>query len=250
MKNIWILWLFFIQASIAQVNQVDAKGLKQGLWHKNYPGTKIYMYEGNFKDDKPVGTFIYRYESGKVRAVIENKPNTNLSKVKLYFENEALMAEGFYRNQKKDSIWMNYNERGELASGESYKNDKLNGKKINYYLNDQLETGEQKVLSVTIYMDDLRDGAFKEYYPNGKMKMSGNFVKGLRTGEWLEYYNSGQVMSRVRYKADYLHGWSYFYDKNGAQLSKNLWRKGDKVEGKELETYLKWCQDKNIDPNQ
>ena len=82
MKNVWILWLFFIQASIAQVNQVDAKGLKQGLWHKNYPGTTIYMYEGNFKDDKPVGTFIYRYESGKVRAIIENKPNTNLSIVK------------------------------------------------------------------------------------------------------------------------------------------------------------------------
>jgi hypothetical protein len=56
-------------------------------------------------------------------------------------------------------------------------------------------------------------------------------------------------MSRVRYKADYLHGWSYYYDKNGTQLSKNLWRKGEKIEGKELETYLKWCQDKNIDPN-
>lgn len=250
MKNVWILWLFFVQASIAQVNQLDAKGLKQGQWHKNYPGTKIYMYEGNFKDDKPVGTFIYRYESGKIKAVIDNKPNTNLSSVKLYFENEALMAEGFYRNQKKDSIWMNYNNRGELVSGESYKNDKLNGKKINYYLNDQLETGKLNVLSVTMYQDDMRDGAYKEFHPNGKMKMSGNYLKGLRTGEWLEYYNSGQLMSRVRYKADYLHGWSFYYDKNGAQLSKNLWRKGDKVEGKELETYLKWCQDKNIDPNQ
>lgn len=250
MKNVWILWLFFIQTSIAQVNQVDAKGMKQGLWHKNYPDSKVYIYEGNFKDDKPVGNFIYRYESGVLKAVIDNKPNSNQSTVKLYFENEALMADGFYRNQKKDSIWMNYNERGELVSLESYKNDKLNGKKINYYLMDQLETGELHILSVTNYRDDIRDGAFKEYYPNGKMKMSGNYVNGLRTGDWLEYYSTGKEMSRVRYKADFLHGWSYFYDKNGAQVSKNLWRKGDKLEGKELETYLKWCQEKNIDPNQ
>ncbi len=250
MKNVYIICLFFFQTSFAQVNQVDAKGLKQGLWQKSYPGSKIYMYEGNFKDDKPVGKFVYKYQSGVVKAVIDNKPNSNVSFVKLYFENQALMADGFYRNQKKDSIWMNYNERGELVSGESYKNDKLNGKKITYYLNDQLENGELKVLSVTIFKDDIRDGVFKEYYPNGTMKMSGNYVNGLRTGEWVEYYNTGQVMSRVLYKADYLHGWSYFYDKNGTELSKNLWKKGDRLEGKELETYLKWCQDKNIDPNQ
>ena len=72
MKNVLIVWLFFVQASIAQVNQVDAKGLKQGPWQKNYPGTKVNMYEGNFKDDKPVGRFIYRYESGKLKAVIDN----------------------------------------------------------------------------------------------------------------------------------------------------------------------------------
>jgi antitoxin component YwqK of YwqJK toxin-antitoxin module len=249
MKNVLILVLFFVQVSFAQVNQVDAKGLKQGPWHKNYPGTNVHMYEGNFKDDKPVGTFIYKYQSGKVKAVIDNKPNSNLSAVKLYFENEALMADGFYRNQKKDSVWMNYSERGELVSAESYKNDKLNGKKVNYYLNDQLEAGSLNVLSVTFFVDDIREGAFKEFYPNGKMKISGTYVKGLRTGEWVEYYNTGQTMSRVRYKADYLHGWSYYYDKNGTQLSKNLWRKGEKIEGKELETYLKWCQDKNIDPN-
>jgi antitoxin component YwqK of YwqJK toxin-antitoxin module len=61
---------------------------------------------------------------------------------------------------------MNYNERGELVSAESYKNDKLNGKKITYYLNDQLENGKLTVLSVTIFRDDIRDGAYKEYYPN------------------------------------------------------------------------------------
>lgn len=250
MKNSWILWLFFAQVSFAQVNKVDAKGLKQGLWHKNYPGTNIYMYEGNFKDDKPVGRFVYKYESGHIKAVIDHKPNSKLSIVKLYFENEEIMAEGRYWDQKKDSIWTNYNERGELVSVESYENDKLNGKKINYYLNDQLEAGTLNVLSVANFIDDVRDGAYKEFFPNGKLKISGIYVKGARTGEWLEYYNTGQLMSRSRYKSDLLHGWSFYYDKNGAELSKNLWKQGDKLEGKELEVYLKLCKDKNIDPNQ
>ena len=66
MKYISIFFILFLGISYAQVNQLDAKGLKQGLWYKNFPGTKIHMYEGTFKDDKPVGIFKYHYESGRL----------------------------------------------------------------------------------------------------------------------------------------------------------------------------------------
>lgn len=250
MKSLGVVFLFIASFSFAQINQVDAKGWKQGLWYKNYPGTKIHIYEGTFKDDKPVGIFKYYYESGALKAVVDNKPNSKLSMVKMYFENEALMSEGCYWEQKKDSIWINYNERGELVSAESYVNDKLNGKKIIYYLNDQLEAGKMNVLSITNYVDDVRQGTFKEFYPTGKLKMTGEYLNGERIGEWIDYYNTGQVMSRVRYKRDLLHGWAYFYDKNGTQLSKTMWRDGFKLEGKDLDAFLKRCQDKKLDPNQ
>lgn len=250
MKYISIFFILFLGISYAQVNQVDAKGLKQGLWYKNFPGTKIHMYEGTFKDDKPVGIFKYHYESGSVKAIVDNKPNSKLSMVKMYFENEALMSEGCYWDQKKDSVWINYNERGELVSAESYIDDKLNGKKIIYYLNDQIEAGKMNVLSMTNYVNDIKDGAYKEFYPTGKVKMTGNYISGERFGEWVEYYNTGQVMTRVRYKRDLLHGWAYYYDKNGTQLSKTMWRDGFKLEGKDLDAFLKRCEDKNLDPNQ
>ena len=121
MKYITLLFVVFTGISFAQVNQVDAKGLKQGLWYKNYPGTKIHIYE-----------------SGALKAVVDNKPNSKLSMVKMYFENEALMSEGCYWDQKKDSIWINYNERGELVSAESYIDGRLNGKKIIYYFSSNL----------------------------------------------------------------------------------------------------------------
>ena len=250
MKYITLLFLVIAGISFGQVNQVDAKGWKQGLWYKNYPGTKIHLYEGNFKDDKPVGVFKYYYESGALKAVVDNKPNSKLSFVKMYFENEALMSEGSYWDQKKDSIWINYNERGELVSAESYVDDKLNGKKIIYYLNDQLEAGKMNILSITNYENDLRHGNFKEFYPSGKVKLTGKYVHGERVGEWIEYYNTGQVMTRMRFKRDVLHGWTYYYDKNGTQLSKTMWRDGFKLEGKDLDAFLKRCKDKNLDPNQ
>ena len=174
MKYSLFLWVFMFGKVMAQVNQVDAKGLKQGLWYKDFPGTKIHMYEGVFKDDKPVGVFKYRYESGSIKAIVDNKPNSKLSMVKMYFENEALMSEGCYWDQKKDSIWVNYNERGELVSAESYVDDKLNGKKIIYYLNDQQK---QKADQYKAALD--KSGAweqpivttiepFKNYYPAEK----------------------------------------------------------------------------------
>jgi antitoxin component YwqK of YwqJK toxin-antitoxin module len=92
MKYSLFLWVFVVGSAMAQVNQVDSKGLKQGLWYKDFPGTKIHMYEGVFKDDKPVGVFKYRYESGTIKAIVENKPNSKLSMVKMYFENEALKS--------------------------------------------------------------------------------------------------------------------------------------------------------------
>ena len=48
MKYSLFLWVFVVGSAMAQVNQVDSKGLKQGFWYKDFPGTKIHMYEGVF----------------------------------------------------------------------------------------------------------------------------------------------------------------------------------------------------------
>ncbi|MFM6933854.1 MAG: toxin-antitoxin system YwqK family antitoxin [Flavobacteriales bacterium] len=245
-----VVFLLCLNAAYGQVNQVDAKGLKQGLWYKNYPGTKIHIYEGVFKDDKPVGIFKYYYESGSIKAIVDNKPNSSLSLVKMYFENEALMSEGCYWNQKKDSIWLNYNEHGEMVSAESYVDDQLNGKRIVYYLNDQLIDGKLTILSICNYVNNVRQGNYKEYFSSGKLKMNGEYLNGEKTGEWIEYYSSGQVMTRVRYKRGLLHGWSYYYDRSGNSISKTMWRDGFQLEGKDLDAFLERCKQKKLDPNQ
>lgn len=248
MKYLGIIFLCWNMA-FTQVNQVDAKGKKQGLWYKTYPGTRFRIYEGNFKDDKPVGVFTYYYESGTIKAIIDHKPNTKRSEVKMYFENQSLMSVGCYLDQKKDSIWLNYSEAGELVSTETYADDKLNGKKTVYYLKDQLEAGSLIIMSTCNYVNNQRHGNYQEFHPSGKLKLIGEYANGFKIGEWKEYYNSGQLMSKSPYRNDMVHGWSYYYDRNGNLLAKSLWRDNKKLEGKELEVFLEYCKKHKLEPN-
>ena len=96
--------VFSMSICFGQINQVDAKGKKQGPWEKTYPDSKVYMYKGQFKNDRPVDKFVYFYPSSKVKAVINHDVTTGRSEAYYYHENQALMSFGIYRNLKKDSI--------------------------------------------------------------------------------------------------------------------------------------------------
>lgn len=51
------------------INQMDAKGEKQGYWIKKYPDGQI-LYEGSFRNNKPVGEFKRYYEDGSLKSVL------------------------------------------------------------------------------------------------------------------------------------------------------------------------------------
>ena len=123
------------------------------------------------------------------------------------------MTEGFYLDQKKDSTWVNYNEEGLVLGVESFKKDKLNGKKVIYYLEGQIETEKLNALSVAMYENDTLNGEYKEFFSTGKLKLIGNYENGKLVGEWKEYYPNGVIFKVSKYKDDRLHGWSSTFTK-------------------------------------
>lgn len=253
MKEFKLIFIFLItvySSLFSQINQLDSKGRKQGNWQKNYPKSDVLQYKGQFKDDKPVGTFTYFYPSGPIKATIEHYPDGHHARAFFYFENKMLMTEGFYFNQKKDSTWVNYNEEGLVLGVESFKNDKLNGKKVIYYLEGQIETEKLNPLSVASYTNDTLDGDYKEYFSTGKLKLIGKYENGKLVGEWKEYYPNGSIFKISKYKDNQMHGWSFTYTKDGEENGKFLYQYGEKLTGKELENFLKLCEKKGIDPNQ
>ncbi len=234
----------------AQINQTDSKGRKQGIWQKTYPKSDVLQYKGQFRDDKPLGTFEYYYPSGQFKAIIEHHPDGRHARATYYFENKMLMTEGFYLDQKKDSTWVNYNEDGLVLGVESFKMDKLNGKKVIYYLEGQVETEKLNPLSVANYKNDTLHGEYREFFSTGKLKQMGKYENGKIVGEWKEYYPNGSILKVSKFKDDRLHGWATSYSKDGEEIGKILYQNGEKLTGKELESFLKFCEKNGIDPNQ
>ena len=101
------------------VNQKDTQWRKQGPWQKTYPKSRAFEYKGQFKDDKPVGTFHYYYPSTKLKAVVKHDEKTGRSVSVMYHENGVVMAKGIFRDQEKDSIWEYYGPSGRLSTKET-----------------------------------------------------------------------------------------------------------------------------------
>jgi len=102
MKLVYTLLLaFFTLFSVAQdVNQLDENGERHGVWKKNFEGTKLLRYQGQFEHGKEVGTFKFykNIESQSVLTATRTfKPNSDLADVKFYSSTKNLISEGQMR---------------------------------------------------------------------------------------------------------------------------------------------------------
>src|SRR6056300_447001 len=104
MKKIFtVLFALFSLSICAQGNLTDSSGKKQGKWVKKYESGKT-RYTGTFKNDIPVGTFIYYFErEGGKMSEISYRGTTGVGYAKLYHRSGVLQAEGVYNAQVKDS---------------------------------------------------------------------------------------------------------------------------------------------------
>tara|TARA_B100001287_G_scaffold275153_1_gene282135 strand:+ start:1449 stop:2201 length:753 start_codon:yes stop_codon:yes gene_type:complete len=240
--------LVFTFCSYAQVNQLDSLGRKQGIWTKNWKGTSQIQYKGEFIRGIPVGQFRYYYPSGEVRSIIEHV-NQRAAFVTFYFKNREVMSEGFYKDKLRDSLWLNYNREGLTISAEQFKNGKLHGKRVVFYLRNQLERGELKILSETSYKDSIKDGPFYSFFSSEKLKEEGQYKMDVKDGVWKSYTSDGYLRSLSRYKKGKLHGWVEFYDAEGNLIGRTLYQNGERLNEKRIKYLLESLRRKGLDPN-
>lgn len=233
MKSILTLLLLTICSLTFSQNKVDAQGKKQGVWKKPYKSNASFQYVGQFKDDKPYGEFTYYYESGNIQSKMNFSNKGNVAYSVMYHESTGyIMAKGKYVNQQKDSLWVYYDNKGQLKSQETYKSGKLNGQRVIYY---EPVNGQYRVSRYEYYKDGILNGQFKEYYPNTKLKIEGVYRDGNFNGMVKYYYGNGRMERLERYKHAVKHGWWIFYDEKGIVLGKELFWEGVKLKGKEKE---------------
>ncbi len=128
---------------------------------------------------------IYYYPSGVKSSegyLVNGKPNKYWI---TYFENGKVRTEGNRKNFELDSVWKFYNDKGQLNSTLEYKNGKKNGWKITY---------DSLLVSKEHFIDDEKEGSFFTYYPSGKIKTEGFFVKGKQNGKTYKYSEKSDTL--------------------------------------------------------
>lgn len=232
-----------------QENLKDKQGRKQGEWVKYHEKSNVPVYEGQFIDDKPVGKFTYYYPSNKIKAIVNHDPKTGRSEAYMYYENKELLAHGIYINKKKDSVWTHYTRGGNISFKETYRNDTLHGKKIIYHTPENPEALKGQPVQEMIFENGVLEGPTKQYFPDGALKLEGNYKDGKFDGVVKRYSPEGWLEHLERYKDKKEHGWWILYDHNGKELARKYYYKGNALEGEELKTHMEKLKEEGGNPN-
>lgn len=197
-------------------NSIDKQGRKQGHWIKtDKNGAKIY--EGDFKDNKEVGTFDYFYPDGTLRIRnVYTKPGEYCSH-EAYDQKGRKLATGFYNKKNRDGHWNFYAESGKLIKSAEYRMGIKEGQHVIF-------TSAGDTAELTTYKDNHRDGRWwKRVNLNGYI--TGTYVKGGLEGKLVEYDGNGKLCREGYYHNGVKHG-NYFYYEDGVLTVEEHWNDG------------------------
>jgi len=112
-------------------------------------------------------------------------------------------------------------------------------KKVGVFANDTSQIAIEKT-----YTSYGQNGAYKVYYPNGKLKIKTVYANNKVNGEWVYYNPKGIIIVKGFYKNGVKDGyWAYkslrIYGKYKKGLKHKKWKRFDKSENKHISHYSK-----------
>lgn len=206
MRVIIIIFLLLPILAFSQINQTDSSGLRQGLWKKQQANGRL-IYEGNFKDGKPIGEWKRFHEGGQVKVVINYSQESDSAFTQLFDKFGKKMAEGNYLNQKKEGNWIYFSGNRKVAE-EYFHRDLKNGPSLKYF-----DSGE--LMENTDWVNGTQEGKYQVFYKTGQPYMQCNMMNNQRHGLCLVHSQNGKLEMEANYKNNLRHGdWKY-YDEHG-----------------------------------
>ena len=193
--------IFSVLHAQKEYNQLDAKGLKHGLWKGVYEESNRPRYQGTFDHGKEVGLFEFfdDTQKGDVIATREFNPKDNSAYTIFYDQNKNKVSEGRVVNKLFEGEWKYYHYASPaVMTTENYKNGKLEGVRTVYFL-------------------------------NGKVAEQINYVNNLKQGAYKKYTESGIVLEESNFKNNEYDGLAIFRNDSGIVVSKGMFAKGLKI---------------------
>ncbi len=229
-----------LAAQQAAPNATDAQGRKQGSWARFWADSEQVRYTGQFKDDRPVGTFTYFSTTGKVESIVDHYPGGTASHARHFHPNGRLMAEGRYVGQAKDSVWSYFGADGGRRSQERWANGVQDG--------EQLTWSADGGLSERItYAKGVQQGVHEQFFPGGQVKHRGTYVRGEGDGTFTWYHPNGVKEIEGRMVNGDRDGIWYHFHENGTVQIQMVYQKGRFVKDKkENGVFKEYCDDEQL----
>jgi uncharacterized protein len=162
---------------------INEAGNRNGKWKDFYPNGKIQA-EGQFTDNRRSGLWKFNNISEKIEQTGYYNNGRPDGVWKWYYENGAPLREEEYFQGQRDGSYTEYSVAGEIIAQGNYADGEKNGE-WKFKTGDFTENGK--------FISGLKDGVWRSYYKNGKLKFKGNYVQGNPDGLQSYYYESGKI---------------------------------------------------------
>ncbi|MFH4966078.1 toxin-antitoxin system YwqK family antitoxin [Gaetbulibacter sp. M235] len=229
MKKVFVsIFIFAVGFISAQtINQLDADGMRHGIWKKYYENTTILRYEGEFNHGKEIGLFKYYKnvdQKASLTATKQFNETNNKSYVTFFTSKGKVVSEGqmdgklyigewkyYQKNSNKLLTLENYDDEGLLNGDRSvyYENGQIAEKQ--FYVHGQLEgdsvwySEKNIVLKEFQYVNGVLHGLSKFYNPKGELILEGSYKRGKKDGIWKTYENGKLIEEKdFTYKPKYI----------------------------------------------
>jgi antitoxin component YwqK of YwqJK toxin-antitoxin module len=257
MKQISILIVFILISEIVSAQENEA--IKDGYQVFKYPNGTVSS-EGLFKNGKPEGFWKSYYVTG-VKKSEGKRTSFLLDSIWVFYDQAGDTIEkinyllgkrnGWYYKYKKEPSKGVYVFSKELFAG-----DRKEGTGYLYF-------PDGKVQQTMSYSEGKKQGLSKEYDKEGNLitllEYNNDFLisrerinrldnKGLKQGDWKEFYPNGRIKTEKTYVDDQLHGYYKEYDSRGIPVLTMLYENGAIVKSKvedetDIEIVNKYDQD-------
>lgn len=212
MKHFFILFsTLFVNLLVAQdINQFDADGKRHGIWKKNYDGTEVIRYQGQFIHGKEVGEFKYYKNIDEKPLLFATKlfnDTDDIAEVTFFSSKGNIVSKGKMKAKLFIGEWLYYHKNSEqLMRVENYDDNGLQQGELLVYFKDGTLTEKSS------YKDGLMHGLSTIFNENGIKIKAFIYVNGQLNGSVKYYSNSGALEIEGQYKNDKKHGIWYYYE--------------------------------------
>ncbi len=203
---------------------------------KFYYDNGVLSSEGIIKNGKPDGYWINYFENGLIKSE-GNRKNYLLDSTWIFYNEKGnFLTKINYKNGLKNGLKIQYGDSCNIILEEYFENDVKQQLTINYFdIKNKIKWKEQP------FVDGLEEGTGYEYAQDGRIITIFNNKKGtfigkesinridknnLKQGLWKTFYDNRKIKTESTFKNDLLNGYYKEYDKKGKLLNAVLYING------------------------